>query len=74
MHGALSDLWKWHQDEDLFNQDNRVKVGGKVHLSPGFTRAWTPAMPVPLDKILPWSDFKVVLRKWHQKVAKVIES
>ncbi|KAI6047038.1 transcription factor/nuclear export subunit protein 2-domain-containing protein [Pisolithus marmoratus] len=37
----LADLWKWAQDEQLFAQDNRMKIAGKTALLPGFQPRWT---------------------------------
>lgn len=71
LHGLLADLWKWHQDEELFKQDNRVKVGGKYYIHPGFLRAWTTIQPLTPDKLLTWAEFKIVVRKWHHKIALV---
>lgn len=65
--GILSDMDKWHTDEQLYNADNRSKVNGTLH--PGFRRNWInkPAAP---DTILEWADFQRVLRKWHKKLGK----
>jgi THO complex subunit 2 len=66
--GILSDMDKWHADEQLYNTDNRSKVSGIVH--PGFRRNWINK-PAPPDTILEWGDFLRVMRKWHKKLGKV---
>lgn len=69
--GILTDLYKWFSDEALYEQDNRSKVGGKVHYLPGFQQSWSPKLPVEKTSLLPWRNFQLVLRKWHRKLFKV---
>ncbi|KAH7888047.1 transcription factor/nuclear export subunit protein 2-domain-containing protein [Phlebopus sp. FC_14] len=74
--GILTDLWKWAQDEQLFIQDNRTKIGGKTVLLPGFQQRWTNkdhASIAPED-LLSWTAFKQILRKWHRKLARSLLS
>lgn len=68
--GILSDLHKWHTDEQAYTQDNRVKAAGKTVYLPGLQRALTTKAPAP-ETILTWPNFQQVLRKWHRKIAKV---
>ncbi|KAI6105439.1 transcription factor/nuclear export subunit protein 2-domain-containing protein [Pisolithus sp. B1] len=68
----LADLWKWAQDEQLFAQDNKMKVAGKtVHL-PGFQPRWTnkDLSDIRPDDVLQWISFKQILRKWHRKLGR----
>ncbi|KAJ2920447.1 hypothetical protein H1R20_g16647, partial [Candolleomyces eurysporus] len=67
--GILSDLHKWHTDDQAYTQDNRVKVAGKTIYLPGLQRALTNKSPAP-DTILTWPNFQQVLRKWYRKIAK----
>jgi THO complex subunit 2 len=69
--GILTDLYKWFSDEALYEQDNRSKVGGKVHYLPGFQQSWSPKFPVEKTSLLAWHNFQQVLRKWHRKLFKV---
>ena len=69
--GILTDVWKWHQDEQLFIQDNRTKSGGKTVLHPGLQHKWTNKTTIGPDDILNWSSFKQIARKWHRKLGKV---
>ena len=69
--GILTDLYKWFSDEALYEQDNRTKIGGKVHYLPGFQQTWSPKFPVEKTSLLAWSNFQQVLRKWHTKLFKV---
>jgi THO complex subunit 2 len=69
--GILSDLHKWHLDEQLYIQDNRTKIGGKTIYHPGFQRVWTNNYPVSGDNVLKWVAFQQILRKWHRKLSKV---
>ncbi|KAF9224309.1 hypothetical protein BS17DRAFT_779623 [Gyrodon lividus] len=70
--GVLTDLWKWAQDEQLFAQDNRTKIGGKTVLLPGFQPRWTNKdhTNISPDDLLSWSSFKQILRKWHRKLGR----
>ena len=65
------DLWKWHEDEALFIQDNRTRSGGKTLLHPGLQIRWTNKATIVGDDVLKWTGFKQILRKWHRKLAKV---
>ncbi|PFH52601.1 hypothetical protein AMATHDRAFT_74079 [Amanita thiersii Skay4041] len=67
--GILSDLHKWHLDEQLYLQDNRTKVGGKTVHHPGMQRAWSNNLDSG-DNVLKWGNFQQILRKWHRKLAK----
>jgi hypothetical protein len=69
--GILTDLWKWHEDEALFIQDNRTRSGGKTVLHPGLQLRWTNKSAIVADDVLKWVGFKQILRKWHRKLAKV---
>jgi THO complex subunit 2 len=69
--GILTDLYKWFSDEALYEQDNRTKIGGKVHHLPGFQQTWSQKFPVEKTSLLAWSNFQQVLRKWHRKLFKV---
>ena len=67
----LSDLYKWYQNEDLYLQENRTKVGGKAVWLPGFQRSYAEKGPVEPSSVLAWAQFQQVLRKWHRRVSKV---
>ena len=69
--GILMDLYKWFSDEALYEQDNRTKIGGKVHYLPGFQQSWSTKFPVDKTSLLAWHNFQQVLRKWHRKLFKV---
>ncbi|GLB33487.1 putative THO complex subunit 2 N-terminus [Lyophyllum shimeji] len=66
--GILSDLFKWHNDEQLYLADNRTKIGGKTVYHPGMQRA--PSKTNGSDTLLDWPIFQRILRKWHKKLAK----
>ncbi|THH02395.1 hypothetical protein EW026_g445 [Hermanssonia centrifuga] len=68
--GVLTDLWKWHQDEALFMQDNRVKSGGKVTYLPGFLWRFSNKPAVAIGDIISWDQFRTVFKKWHRKIVK----
>ncbi|KAF9468910.1 transcription factor/nuclear export subunit protein 2-domain-containing protein [Collybia nuda] len=68
LSGILSDLYKWHLDEQLYIGDNRTKVGGKFIYNPGLQRTWNKT--AALDNLLDWASFQRVLRKWHKKLGK----
>ncbi|KAF8138151.1 hypothetical protein EV363DRAFT_1292738 [Boletus edulis] len=70
--GVLTDLWKWVQDEQLFAQDNRAKIGGRTVFLPGFQPRWTNKDLVNIvpEDLLSWSGFKQILRKWHRKLGR----
>ncbi|GJE84409.1 THO complex subunit 2 [Phanerochaete sordida] len=67
--GILGDISKWHQDEQLFMQDNRVKSGGKVSYLPGFMLTFSGRANVAIDDIIKWQQFRSVCKKWHRKLA-----
>ena len=69
--GVLTDIWKWHQDEQLFMQDNRVKIGGKVSYLPGFMTNFSSKAVVAIDDIVKWQNFRRACNKWHRKLIKV---
>lgn len=71
--GVLSDLAKWHTDEQLYIQDNRTKIGGKTVYHPGLQRSWVNKT-VSSENLLKWVAFQQIHRKWHRKLAKVCES
>ncbi|KAL0063115.1 THO2 plays a role in transcriptional elongation [Marasmius tenuissimus] len=64
--GLLTDLSKWHQDEQAYIQDNRSKVGGKTILHSGLQTKYQ--IPMPPENQLKWREFKTILRKWHKKL------
>lgn len=68
--GILTDLYKWHQDEQLFLNDNRSK-GGKTTYFPGLMLRFSNKSAVALEDLITWQDYCVVLRKWHRKLLKV---
>ena len=70
LSAILTDLYKWHQDEQLFLSDNRTK-GAKVSLLPGFMLRFSNKNVVTTEDIIKWQDFRVVLKKWHRKLLKV---
>ncbi|KAJ3723327.1 transcription factor/nuclear export subunit protein 2-domain-containing protein [Lentinula raphanica] len=65
--GVLSDLHKWHSEEQTYNQDNRSKVGGKTVLHTGFQSQYR--YPMPSENALKWSVFQKIVRKWHKKIS-----
>ncbi|KAI0693806.1 transcription factor/nuclear export subunit protein 2-domain-containing protein [Cytidiella melzeri] len=69
--GVLTDLYKWHQDEQLFMNDNRSK-GSRASYLPGFMRRFSYKSTVAAEDIITWPDFRVVLKKWHRKLLKCI--
>nr|VWP00540.1 Palmitoyltransferase AKR1 (EC (Ankyrin repeat-containing protein AKR1) [Ganoderma boninense] len=72
LHGVLTDIQKWYQDEQLFVQENRTKSGGTVTLLPGLQLRWTPKQVITQEDLIKWSDFKQVVRKWHRKLGKCL--
>ncbi|PIL37228.1 hypothetical protein GSI_00921 [Ganoderma sinense ZZ0214-1] len=72
LHGVLTDIQKWYQDEQLFVQENRTKSGGTVTLLPGLQLRWTPKQVVAQEDLIKWSDFRQVVRKWHRKLGKCL--
>jgi THO complex subunit 2 len=74
LFGILSDLWRWHQDEAAYLQDNRTKSGNKVTVLPGFLKNWSLSKDVVDAKsVRPWTEFKLILQKWHKKLTKVAQ-
>lgn len=68
--GILTDLYKWHQDEQLFLNDNRTK-GAKVSYLPGFMLRFSNRGTVAADDVIKWPEFRGVCKKWHRKLLKV---
>jgi THO complex subunit 2 len=68
--GILSDLFRWHQDEQLFMNDNRSK-GARVSYFPGFMMRFSNKSTVAAEDLISWQDFHVVVKKWHRKLLKV---
>jgi THO complex subunit 2 len=65
--GMLSNLNKLHHSEEAWKKNNQK---GGVHL-PGFQRAWTGKEKLEESDLLSWSDFKMLNKKWHKKLAGV---
>jgi THO complex subunit 2 len=70
--GILKDLWKWHQDEELYKQENRAKSGGKTVTLPGMQMKWSNKTTIAPEDIISWPSLKQVMKKWHRKLGKVI--
>jgi THO complex subunit 2 len=69
--GLLTDLLKWHQDEQQYLQDNRVKGVGKAAYLPGLQLRWTNKPTVAISDLAKWSEVQQFNRKCHRKLAKV---
>ena len=69
--GLLMDLLKWHQDEQLYLQDNRVKGAGKAAYLPGLQLRWTNKPTVAVSDLAKWSEVQQFNRKCHRKLTKV---
>jgi THO complex subunit 2 len=69
--GLLTDLLKWHQDEQQYLQDNRVKGAGKAAYLPGLQLRWTNKPTVAIVDLAKWSEVQQFNRKCHRKLAKV---
>lgn len=69
--GLLTDLMKWHQDEQQYLQDNRVKGAGKAAYLPGLQLRWTNKPTVAVSDLAKWSEVQQFNRKCHRKLAKV---
>ena len=69
--GLLMDLLKWHQDEQQYLQDNRVKGAGKAAYLPGLQLRWTNKPTVAVSDLAKWSEVQQFNRKCHRKLAKV---
>ncbi|KAI0832504.1 transcription factor/nuclear export subunit protein 2-domain-containing protein [Trametes gibbosa] len=68
--GILTDISKWFQDEQLFLQENRTKIGSSTVFLPGLQLRWTPKPVIAQEDLITWADFKQVVRKWHRKLNK----
>ncbi|TFY81790.1 hypothetical protein EWM64_g2223 [Hericium alpestre] len=68
--GILTDLYKWYQDEQVYMQDNRVKVSGRAVWLPGFQRQFSNNATVEPSAVLSWTNFQQIMRKWHRKLFK----
>lgn len=71
LHGILTDILKWHNDEQAFMQDNRTKIGGKAVYLPGFQMKWSSKSVVAIEDIIKWSAYKTLVKKWHRKISNV---
>jgi len=69
--GLLTDLLKWHQDEQQYLQDNRVKSAGKAAYLPGLQLRWMNKPTVAISDLAKWSEVQQFNRKCHRKLAKV---
>ena len=69
--GLLTDLLKWHQDEQQYLQDNRVKGSGKAAYLPGLQLRWTNKPTVAVSDLAKWSEVQQFNRKCHRKLVKV---
>lgn len=69
--GLLTDLLKWHQDEQQYLQDNRVKGAGKAAYLPGLQLRWTNKPTVAVSDLAKWSEVQQFNRKCHRKLTKV---
>ncbi|KAJ3922736.1 transcription factor/nuclear export subunit protein 2-domain-containing protein [Lentinula edodes] len=65
--GVLSDLHKWHSEEQTYIQDNRSKIGGKAVLHTGFQSQYR--LPMHPENHLKWNVFQKIVRKWHKKIS-----
>ena len=70
--GLLTDLLKWHQDEQQYLQDNRVKGAGKAAYLPGLQLRWTNKPTVAISDLAKWSEVQQFNRKCHRKLTKVL--
>ena len=69
--GLLTDLLKWHQGEQLYLQDSRVKGVGKVAYLPGLQLRWTNKPTVAISDLAKWSKVQQFNRKCYRKLTKV---
>jgi THO complex subunit 2 len=69
--GLLTELLKWHQDEEQYLQDNRVKGAGKAAYLPGLQLKWSNKPTVAVSDLAKWSEVQQFNRKCHRKLAKV---
>lgn len=70
--GILKDLWKWHQDEELYKQENKTKSNGKTILLPGMQIKWSNKNNIAPEDLISWPALKTIMKKWHRKLGKVI--
>ena len=68
MLGILRDLFAWHKDEKTYIQDNRDKRGA---ILPGFQRGKVEKKSLSPEDLYEWEKFKLLLNKWHKKLAAV---
>jgi THO complex subunit 2 len=66
----LSDLWKWHKSESLFDNDNNPTVAGKTETLPGFQAKWLEKDVLQKSDVS-WTYFLRVHKKWHKTLTKV---
>ncbi|KAI0750889.1 transcription factor/nuclear export subunit protein 2-domain-containing protein [Daedaleopsis nitida] len=72
--GVLTDVQKWYQDEQLFNQENRSKSGGTTILLPGLQMRFSATRGVlTQDDLVSWEAYKQIARKWHKRLGKALE-
>ncbi|KAI0729395.1 transcription factor/nuclear export subunit protein 2-domain-containing protein [Fomitopsis betulina] len=69
LHSILTDGLKWWQDEALFTQETHTKANGRLTVLPGSTRRKFTAASLAEHEVVPWSDWKRLMRKWHWKLA-----
>ena len=69
--GILTDLGKWAEDEQLFMQDNRTKIGGKVTYLPGFMQPYARKPIVAIEDLMKWKELRKIHKKWHRKLTNV---
>ncbi|KAK0490679.1 transcription factor/nuclear export subunit protein 2-domain-containing protein [Armillaria novae-zelandiae] len=62
LHAILTDLYKWHSDEQAWSLDNRSTVKGKTVIHPGFQNR--PGQTGHISHL----EFQKLLRKWHMKL------
>ncbi|KAK0191289.1 transcription factor/nuclear export subunit protein 2-domain-containing protein [Armillaria mellea] len=62
LHAILTDLYKWHSDEQAWLSDNRSTVKGKTVIHPGFQNR--PGQTGHISHL----EFQKLLRKWHMKL------
>ena len=67
----MTDLLKWHQDEQHYLQDNRVKGVGKAAYLPGLQLRWQNKPTVAVSDLAKWSEMQQFNRKCNRKFTKV---
>ncbi|OBZ76414.1 THO complex subunit 2 [Grifola frondosa] len=70
LFGILTDLSRWFNDEQLFIQENRSKIGGKLVYFPGLQLRFASKPTIAQEDIIKWPDFKLIMRKWCRKLTK----